>query len=304
MNIKNICVYSVLAYAIVGDASAAPVTVHLTGHITGVYDDGGVLGGQLAMGQSVTGLYTYESSVPDQNPDAMYGEYPQGSWQGAISISAGSLVFETDSAASNWFYNISVHPSYYPGSYESFFTLSSSGNKVLANGATVDNLRIAFEDFSGHTPSSEYLPSGAPNVQQYTNKRVELDGSSPLGSHYGVVIAIDSASISASDGGADSGLVLSPASGKFLRMQHFDAALILPQGSPGVQSVQASINGMTLPFNFGYSCYFAWNMQNVPAVFCPNASWYIPDGANHVDWRVELMDGTVLNKAVDWELIP
>lgn len=304
MNIKRLLVCGVFMYATVNQASAAPFTVYLTGHITAIGDSNDIFGGQLGIGQTVTALYTYDTNVQDQNPDPMYGQYPQGMWQGAMRVSAGSFVFESDPASLNWNYNITVHPSYWPGSYQGFFRLSSFGNKALANGATVNGIEINFDDFSGQAPTSEYLPTSAPDLHSYSSQKgIFVHGNFPSGEGYGIVIAIDSASTTAPQEGAG-GLVVSPATGKFLRMQHFDAALFLPQGSPDIQSVQANINGMTLPFSYGNSCYFAWNMQNVPAVICPNASWYVPDGKSHIDWRVQFIDGTVLNKSVDWEMIP
>lgn len=282
----------------VGSASAAALTVYLTGHVTGVYDSAGMLGGQLTAGQAVTGQYTYDTSVPDQNPDWQYGVYPQGNWQGAIRLSAGSLLFESDPAASYWRYEVDVHH-FSPG-YQSFFRISTSGYKPLANGAPVNDVNVWFDDFSGNTPSSDLLPTGAPDLHTYSQSTLTVAGYSATSS-YSVVFAIDSVSTVPPP---DGGWVISPGTGSFSRLQNFDAALLLPPGS-SVQSMQASAGGSPVPLSYPGSCSLRPpNSKGQPTIICPNAPWSLPDGPSHIEWRVQMIDGTVLDKAVDWELIP
>ncbi len=281
-----------------GSVSAAALTVYLTGHVTGVDDSAGMLGGQLTVGQTVTGQYTYDTSVSDQDPDWQYGVYPQGNWQGAVRLSAGSLLFESDPAASYWRYEIDVHH-YSPG-YQSFFRISTSGYKPLASGAPVNDVFIWFDDFSGNTPSSDSLLTSAPDLHAYSQSTIIVSGNAATSS-YNVVFAIDSVSTVPPP---DGGWLVSPGTGSFSRLQNFDAALLLPPGS-AVQSMQTSAGGLPVPLSYPGTCsLMPPNSKGQPTILCPNAPWSLPNGVSHIEWRVQMIDGTVLDKVVDWELIP
>jgi hypothetical protein len=297
---KSLGLATLLIALNVGYASASPLTVYMNAHVVSVDDPGGALGGQLLVGQTATGQYTYETSVPDQDWDAMYGSYPQGSWQASSRVSAGPLVFESDSASPNWDYDIWVHPSYWPGYYESHFRLMSSGNKPLGNEATVEDIRINFVDQPGYTPTSESLPTGAPNLQQYSEKTIEISGSSGAGWYF-VVFAIDSVSTNAPPTG---GLTVSPAAGSFVQTQRFDAAVLLPSGST-VSTLQSTVNGLPSPLGYPGFCHMGPpNSQARQSIICPNAASVLQGGVNSVEWSVELASGAVLQKSVEWELIP
>src|SRR6185312_3939497 len=194
----------------------------LTGHVRNMYDPSGIVSGQLTGGQAVTGQYTYETSVPDTEPDPMYGVYSQTPSQGAIRLSTGSLVFESDPAAPYWRFDVTVHPSYYPGYYWSSEFFNIDGLKPLTNGAAVNSMVISLQDSSGHTPSSEYLPTGAPDLSKFSEKSINVFGNTATNS-FAVEIIIDSVSVNP----PTSGLIVSPASGSFSRLQRFDAALLL-----------------------------------------------------------------------------
>jgi hypothetical protein len=299
MKLKSLlygCIASVLS---VGSASAATLTVYLTGHVRDVYDSSGMLGGQLAVGQTVTGQYTYDTGVPDQDPGWRYGVYPQGNWQGGVRLSAGPLVFESDPTASNWRYEVDMHPADSPG-YQGFFRILTAGYKPLTNGAPVGDVQIDFDDFSGRAPSSDSLPTGAPDLRNFSQPAIYVDGYTNTSS-YNVVVAIDTVSTVPPP---DGGWVISPATGSFSRLQRFDAALLLPSGSQ-IQSMQASVGGAPVPFFYPGSCSLAPpNSKGQPAIICADAPFRLPDGVSHIEWHVQLTDGTVLDKTVDWELIP
>jgi len=56
-------------------ASAAPVTVVMTGTWDYIDDPLGVVSGQIALGTSYTVTLTYDDATPDSNPAAIYGNY-------------------------------------------------------------------------------------------------------------------------------------------------------------------------------------------------------------------------------------
>lgn len=299
MKSKSLLLGAIASVCSVGSASAVQLTVYLTGHVTGVYDSAGMLGGQFTVGQTVTGQYTYDTSVPDHDSSWNYGNYVQGNWQGSVRLSVGSAVFESDLTAPYWRYEVVVHPPDQPG-YQGFIRLLTSGYKPLTNGAPVNDVQINFDDYPGDTPSSDTLPTSAPDLSKFGQPTINVMGYNGTGS-YGVVFAIDSVSTMPPP---DGGWVISPATGRFSRLQRFDAALLLPPGKQ-VQSMQASVGGAPVPFYYPGSCSLTPpNSKGQPTIICPDAPYRLPDGLSHIDWRVQLTDGTILDKAVDWELIP
>jgi len=299
MKAKSLLLGAIASVCSVGSASAAQLTVYLTGHVTGIYDSAGMLGGQLTVGQTLTGQYTYDTGVPDHDSSWNYGDYTLGNSQGSVRLSVGSAVFESDLTAPYWRYEVVVHPPDQPG-YQGFIRLLTSGYRPLANGAPVNDVQIDFDDYPGDTPSSDALPTSAPDLSKFSQANINVTGYNGTNS-YSVVFAIDSVSTMPPP---DGGWVISPATGSFSRLQRFDAALLLPPGSQ-VQSMQASVGGAPLPFYYPGSCSLTPpNSKGQPTIICPNAPYSLPDGLSHIDWRVQLTDGTILNKAVDWELIP
>lgn len=302
MKLKVILLYGTLFSALVAAAaSSAPLTIHVKAHVQYLNDPGNLLGNQLSIGQVVNAEYTYDTAVADQNPDPMHGSYPQSSLQAKARITAGTLTFETDPTPSSWFGEAHTHPSESPGSYWSYFRVNYFRLKPLTNGARVDGIYIDFTDRNGYTPTSESMLTTAPDLQRYTDKGIDIFGSTDT-NWYSVRFQIDSVTTSPDD--SNSPLKVSPASGSFLRMQRFDAAVLLPFGSTPI-SMQTTINGMPGPFNFPQSCFPAPpNSQGRPALFCPDAGWRLMDGSNHIEWRIQLIDGTMLERSVDWEVIP
>ncbi len=299
VTVKSLFSWGALLFGIyVAPASAVPLTVYINAHVAMVSDTAGLLGGQLAVGQTATGKYTYETSVPDQEPDPMYGVYSEGISQALTQISAGPLVFASDAASPNWNYTVTVHPSYTPGSAWSDLWINSNGNRPLPNGATVDFIQISLVDHYGHAPSSEYLPTSAPDLQAYSEKSVTVIGSSVAGS-YTVVFEIDSVTTVAPDA-----LIVLPASGSSLQVQHFDAALLVSQGKQ-ISSMQATVNGTPVQLTYPGTCTLAPpNSQSRPAILCPNVTTQLQSGPNHVQWQIQLSDGTQAETSVDWEEIP
>jgi hypothetical protein len=143
------------------------------------------------------------------------------------------------------------------------------------------------------------LPTGAPDLSQFSEKSINVFGNTETNS-FAVEIIIDSVSVNP----PGNGLIVSPASGSFSRLQRFDAALLLPPGKQA-QHMQAFVGGMPVPFGYPNMCSSVPpNSQGRAAILCPDAPFRLPDGASQIEWRVDLTDGTMLAKSVTWELIP
>jgi hypothetical protein len=316
MKLKPLLLQGIIVSALgIGTADANPLAVYIVAHVTAVDDAAGLLGGQVTIGQVVSGEYRYDTtpSLPPPPPNPYNAAYPQVRGQAASRISVGPLVFETDQQQSPPdIYLQRGDPQFRaPG----VFGINSRFNRPLASGATVDDLFILFQDPTGNAPLTVALPTDIPDLTRFTQSTMTVTGSRPWWPDtYSVTFSIDSVNVFPPSAIA-AGWSVSPATGVFSRQQNVDLAVLLPAGSQ-VQTVHSIMGGfMPGPFNFpplpgpgpagpAPCSLMPPNSRGQPMLICPNAMSWLPDGVNQVDWQVQLMDGTMLDKGVVWELIP
>ena len=279
-------------------AVAETVTVNVTARVSSVFDSGNILGGQVVPGQVFTGRYVYDTSAPRYLEAPNFARYNQQGAMASTRLALGSLAFESDSPPLTWA-EMRILANAPNAGWDQLF-MNYQGNRTLANGATVQSIDFMFTDPSGQMPHTIDLPATAPNLQGYEQKQIQIQGG--LNSNwYTVSFQIETATLL-----APLTIEISPGASNFLPQQRFDAALIPPPGS-AIASVQASANGIPLPLNYPGTCQFTLaNSADRPAVLCPDAhlALALVPGATQVEWRVELKDGTILNQAVEWKLIP
>ncbi len=277
-------------------APARVLRVNVAAHVTWVDDPGNVLGGQVSVGQTGEGTYAYETTAPDQDPGPIDGSYPQSPAQGSASLSVGPFNFASDPTSPGWMYQVLVHAPW-DAYYQDFIRITSGANQPLANGASVATLDIEFSDFSGAALSSDALPASAPDLASFPQSTVLVLGSSATGAWYTLRLQIDSVAV------ADAGVTVSPSSSSFLRLQHVDPALLVEAGDQ-IVGVQGSVNGVLLPPQYLGQCVQAPpNAQSRPAIVCPDINQFLFPGANRVEWRAEMIDGSTRTTSVDWEMI-
>lgn len=276
-----------------GSASASIVTVNLTAHITGVYDQVGAFYGQIATGQPVTATYTYDTNTANQG-FAQVGQYQPAVPPAKLTVTVGAFSFQSSSAsptlAGSSQFQINVQPSS-SGGY-SFFSVNSSSVQSTANVAVISFLMV---DATGQWPSSIALPTNAPTLNFSTvtaPSQIQIQGAQ---GSFQVTAQIDSAVL------APPAVQVSPASGSFLAQQHFDAALLLTPGAQ-IVSLQSSAG-----FSYPGTCQLAPpNSAQQPAILCPNADAVLATlggGTSTIFWHVVLADGTQLDQTVPWTLI-
>jgi hypothetical protein len=281
--------------------SADSVTVNLTARVTGFQDDANALGGQIQIGQEIRGSYTYATNLTDHHASAAIGVYMAPPGQASTRLSVGSLVFESSSATNESTFDIGVEAGNPSGGGYGYFHLASRRNQPLPSGAVVDGIGIYFDDPSGHAPTSDVLPTQAPNLQDFPERYMVLDGFFGESGRYSVIAVIESVELV-----PPQAIEVSPATGSFLSQQRFDAALLLPAGS-SIASMQASAGGNPLPLAYPGTCQIAsLNSANRPAILCPDAHTILPATGEpiQIQWSVELTDGTVVNELVRWALVP
>ncbi len=284
----------------IGTVCANPLVVYMSAHVTAVDDVNGALAGQVTVGQTVSGIYRYETTPSNTLPPV--GLYPQSPGQAGIRIPIGSFLFQSDAQGSHL--DISViagTPSWNPGwSSAGFFNIESRSPVLVADNLWVNDIRINFQDPLGYAPYSTALPADLPDLTRYTQSTISITGGGMPG-EYAVTLAIDSVTAFPPSTGTWS---LSPGTGTYSRAQRIDAALLIPATSP-IQSMQLLFGGRVVSDVLGNPCMIQGNnTRGQTVVLCPNLLSLLPDGVNQVEWQIQLADGTMLDKGAVWELIP
>jgi hypothetical protein len=281
-------------------SAAEFLTVEVRTRVTHLYDPSGVLGGQVAEGQVVMGTYKYDIQVPDQAVDPYFGAYVQP--YASLKLVAGMLVFESEEVSGMQVArHVAVEPSRSPGNSAAMLRIESATNKQLPNGASVAGIGFEFRDSTGQEPASDALPSTAPNLHNFSERRAFVHGEL-AGQHYSIGMDIEHVYST----GTESDFVISPGKSTFVYGQRFDVALLVPPQSQVVRA-HSSLNGMRLPMSYPGSCHLASpNSQNRPTIVCPDAHLQLPamEGTQRVDWAVELLNGDVIENSVEWTMIP
>jgi hypothetical protein len=78
-------------------ASAATVTVVMTGELTAIDDSNDVTDGSLVIGVPYVLTMVYDDSIPDQDPDLLAGHYVVPAGSAAYAVSVGNYSFESAS---------------------------------------------------------------------------------------------------------------------------------------------------------------------------------------------------------------
>jgi hypothetical protein len=277
-------------------AVANVITVKVTAHVVGWSDSYGTLGGQINVGQVITGTYTYDTGTPVQSQ--IPAQYLPTSPPANITISAGAFTFQSLSTSQ---FQISVVPGKGTSS-PGMLRIESWNNKPLTGVPypDVNDIQFTFMDPSGQWPTSSALPTGAPTLQNLSASQSQILIS---GTYFNVQAQIDSVALSPLT------LEVSPASGSFAAGQHFDIALLLPAGTQ-VASMLGTVSGNPTPqFNYpgpGPCVLGPQNSAGRPVILCPNGNAFLAtlgSGVSRVNFQVTLVDGTILYQNVAWNLV-
>jgi hypothetical protein len=270
-----------------GPAAAESVRVRLTARVTEVNDPGNGLAGKIVLGSRVNGLYVYNTNTPNTSTDPFRGDYRPYANEARMRFAAGSFVFESVQPTQN----IVIHTD-----RGGQFLMISFDNKPLANGYVND---MSVQLINNNGAQSVALPTGAPNLSDYSFKDVTISGNN-AGQSFFLRAQIEVAELIVPDV-----LQISPASGSFAANQRFDAALILPRNS-NVTFVRAMANGVPAPFNYPGNCQLQPQVgTGRPSLLCLDAQWALmPIAGAPIEWTVELANGTILTETVTWTLAP
>jgi len=288
-------------------ASAAVITVNITGHITGLSVDQ-PMANQMYPGEPITASYTYDTATGPFLPNTYHPNMPPANATVTIAPFTFQSILPPPSTCCGTQppLEVNVFPSTGNGSN---VYINVGATQLLQDGVPLDSpnfilLSFGFYDPTGHWPADTSLPTGAPPLSDLTNSFISVWMPNVTSSQF-INIQIDSVAL------APTTFEVSPASGNFLNQQHFDAALVLPPGAQ-VSAAQASVAGNAVPYlSYPGQCTLVANTAGQAGILCPNASQVINQpllpgqspGPVPVNWQVTLTDGTAINKTVVWNLL-
>jgi hypothetical protein len=280
----------------VESAMAYPVSVQLTGHITAWEDTTGMLGAYLVQPAPVTATYTYDTVEPVA-PNGIGLEwvtYAPPATQASFNVNFGSLTFQTGSSSQFQVLVLAGVPNIGGG----VLSLGATSNPALPNGLPVDDISFYFYDPTGQWPTSMLPPAGLPSLTSLANSQITVSGST--NQYYQITVQIDSVA------NALPVVEISPATGRFLPQQHFDAAVWLPAAGAAISTMQASVGGVAVALNYPGTCQLApANSSAQPALLCPGADAALTSlqGLTQIDWLVTFADGSSVTQSVQWTLV-
>jgi hypothetical protein len=160
---------------------AALIPIAFTAEVIRVTDDFDLLSGNVSLGDTMTGVYIYDTSIPDLYPETCIGQYVHSDPPCGITLTIGSLVFMTDPENVEFVVTIYDSPCVAPGipppaggQYDSY-SIRSSNNFPLPNGTAVREILLAA---SGDTTifSSDALPTTAPDINAgWRENKIDID---------------------------------------------------------------------------------------------------------------------------------
>lgn len=156
-------------------AQATLITIEITAEVDAVYDPSGYLEGNIGVGDTITGTYSYESTTLDTNPSPYVGDYEHFASPAGIFLSVGEFDFTTDLA--NVAFLVEIINDYTSGGLHDSYILRSYSNLPLSNEVSVDHISWSLRDSSATALSSTDLPTTAPVLDAWLSRNeLRLEG--------------------------------------------------------------------------------------------------------------------------------
>jgi len=146
---------------LVAPTEATLITIEITGEVTRMRDDRGLLEGKINIGDIITGTYTYDSSTPDSDPRGYAGRYEHYKPPCGICLKVGGFEFKTDPSNVNVVVRIYNDPPL--ATLVDEYVVVSYNNLPLSNGVLPGKIALSAGSFSNPL-SSAALPTTAVNL--------------------------------------------------------------------------------------------------------------------------------------------
>jgi hypothetical protein len=146
-------------------ASCAQIRIEITATVSLVDDPDNLLNNAVAPGDTITGIYTYDSPALDSNPLEQVGDYFYMTAPNGIRLKVNGLTFATNPADVNFLLelvnNYENSDNYVVISYNNLFSVSATGTFVMN---TID---WQLDDPTQTALSSPALPKTAPVLSNW-----------------------------------------------------------------------------------------------------------------------------------------
>jgi len=257
------------------------------------------------IGDKISGRYTLNPATPDSDPSPEYATYYHQPYDPVVDIEL-TLAGTTLASQVSYDFNVYVKNSD-PGLGDDNFSVGVWNNVLMdmPGGGTIQSINIDFFDPEGvKLNSTALLESNPTSIAGWDFHDVHIHGIDPNGQMFFIYATIDAINPDAGSTVPASLLTISPASGVFIKQQHFNTAIIL---DPGMQPIvnhtaQISNNAVTEPVT---DCVIGpITLDNRQTVICDNPVYQLAPGQNQFSIEVELADGHILNNEATWELLP
>jgi len=158
-------------------AQAEQVRVIVRAKVTSIEDFSHVLDGKIKAGDTIDGIYTYETDLQDANPHPDFGSFAQP--KPGITLKLNGYYFSTDPA--NTVY--SAHTSNGPAGQTDGVELRSTSHlfELAEPGEHFNAIVVNLVDMSGVLLASDALPASVPQLSQLTRATVLLTSASATG---------------------------------------------------------------------------------------------------------------------------
>jgi hypothetical protein len=135
------------------------VEIAITAEVSLIDDPCNLLGGQVNLGDTITGSYIYDLSTPDATPDPESGIYWHYNSPFGIYLNAGPFVFQSD--PDNVEFLMQIVNDEGP-SLRDVYLFNSYNNLNFNEDVFVDNISWQLNNTGGEPFSSDQLPAGPP----------------------------------------------------------------------------------------------------------------------------------------------
>ena len=161
-------------------ANAEIVTINVSATVNYVDDIANVLGNQVAVGDVITGSYSYDTTTIDSDPSPEFGKYDFAPGAGSMSFTVNGLTLASNPAAPIGAYSAEV-VNYAGGDG---FHVRSFENNLLPSGGKVMDLSFNLYDPTGSAHPTDQLPTNAPTLSAYQYRDLLASGNSADGLNF------------------------------------------------------------------------------------------------------------------------
>jgi len=149
------------------------ITIAITANVTGVSDADNLLQGNVSVGSTITGTYTYNTSTIDMDSRANVGAYFHYGSPYGLSLTVNNLNFK--STPNNIKFLIALtNDGFNPNG--DFYIARSYNNIIVNSNVLVDSIAWQIDDISSTALLSPTLPTNAPVLSDWDYSTLYIGG--------------------------------------------------------------------------------------------------------------------------------